>query len=216
MSDRTPWTPDDAEELPTRVCPNCSTQSRTRGDYCPHCGSSFLRRKRRLGKRGRIVLGSLLALIVVGGGGAAAAVKIHHDKEVKAERAEEKARAARAARERREAEAEAERERDAAEEAKAALDDIERDSRRDLEKGLRKSITKDAEQNVAEGLLEGPILRTTCDPVGGGRDDLSSRTGKYECLAVTTIEDDGSYSGYSYHGTVNYKKYSWSWGLGRG
>jgi hypothetical protein len=69
---------------------------------------------------------------------------------------------------------------------------------------------------VSDGLLDGPILRTLCDPVGGGRDDLSSRTGKYECLAVTETDADGTSRGYSFHATINYKEFTFSWGLGNG
>jgi hypothetical protein len=195
---------------PTRLCPHCSTQSQTAGDFCPHCGKSLVRRRRTLGKRGRIVLGLVGLLLLGGGASTAAAMKVHHDNVVKAEhqRQERIAAAKRAEHDRRE------RERRAEEERQNALDEIERDSRRDLEKGLRKAITKHARDLVSKGLLDGPILHTECDPVGGGRDDLDAHTGKYDCLAVHTESSDGTMRGYTYSGTINYDSFTYSWKLG--
>lgn len=203
----------DATAAPTRVCRHCSTQSQTAGEFCPSCGKSFVRRS-RLSKRTKRVLIAAIAVLLLGGGGTGIALKVKHDNDVKAERerraqiAEEKRE--REARERRAAEAEEERQA----EIQAGLDEIELDSRRMLEKSLRKAITKDAEENVSLGILEGPILRTVCDPVGGGRDDLEARTGKYECIAVNEESADGTYRGWEYGATINYDKYSWSWELG--
>jgi hypothetical protein len=178
-----------------------------------------MRGRRRLSRRAKLAVFALLALLLLGGAGTAVALKVKHDNDVKAERDRKAAEAARIAEERQDAEdaaaAERKREREA-QEAQEALDEIELEGRRDLERSLRKSIMKDAREQVTLGLLDGPVLKTVCDPVGGGRDDLSSRTGKYECLAVTEIdESDGTSRGYSYHATINYKEYSWTWGLGR-
>jgi hypothetical protein len=196
---------------PTRLCPHCSTQSQTAGDYCPHCGKSLVRRRRRtLGKRAKIVIGLVALLLVAGSGSTAVAMKVHHDNTVKAEQLKLKriADAKRAARQRRE------REQRAEENRQNALDEIERNSRRDLEKSLRKAITKDARRLVANGLLDGPILRAVCDPVGGGRDDLDAHTGRYDCMAVHTEASDGTMRGYTYNGTINYDEFSYSWKLG--
>jgi predicted nucleic acid-binding Zn ribbon protein len=204
------------QETPTRVCPDCSTQSKTGGDYCPHCGASFVRRRRRrLTRRARIAFFTVLALIVVGGAGAGAAIEIKQDNDAKAERQRKAAQAAQVAQDRKEREEEVERERQRERDAQKALDDIEREGRRDLERALKRAISKDAEERVASGVLDGPILKTLCDPVGGGREDLASRTGKYECIAATEFDDDGTYSGYSFHATINYKDFSYSWGLGQ-
>ncbi len=78
----------------------------------------------------------------------------------------------------------------------------------------RSVASKHARSLVTEGLLTGPIVRSTCDPVGGGRDDLEAHTGRYECLAVNEDHDDGTYSGYSYQGTINYDEGTYSWRLG--
>jgi hypothetical protein len=207
--------PDHAEpQKLTRVCRYCSTQSETSGEYCPNCGKPFVRRS-RLGKRGKIALAAALAVLVFGGGGAAIAMKIKHDNDVQAERERTEQAARERAEAERRAEERAEAQRRAEEKAERELERIELDSRRELEKSLRKSIKKDAEEKVSVGLLDGPILSVHCDPVGGGRDDLEARTGKYECLAVTEIDSsDGSMRGWEYSGTINYDKFSWAWELG--
>jgi hypothetical protein len=67
---------------------------------------------------------------------------------------------------------------------------------------------------VSTGLLDGPILKAVCDPVGGGRDDLEAHTGRYDCMAVHTEASDGTMRGYTYNGTINYDEFSYSWKLG--
>jgi cell division protein FtsB len=201
---------DEPSEDPVRVCPKCSTQSRTAGEFCPHCGASFVRGRRKMSRKAKRILAAI-AVLVLAGAGTATAMKISSDKKAERERKAQIAEEREEQERREEAAARAEEEE---REAQEALDDIERDARKDLEKGLRKSIKEDAEEKVAEGLLDGPVLSVSCDPVGGGRDDLTSRTGKYDCLAVTEISGSGTMRGYSYHGTINYKKFSWSWGLG--
>jgi hypothetical protein len=79
-------------EASVKVCPNCSVQERTTGNFCPHCGSSYLRKRtpeaaRRAGgltKRAKIIGGVALAVVVLGGAGAGAALKINHDNDVQA------------------------------------------------------------------------------------------------------------------------------------
>jgi hypothetical protein len=171
-----------------------------------------MRGRRRWSRRRKVLVGVILGLILLGGGGTAVAMKVQHDKDVRAEKQRKAAEAARVARERRQRQDAAERQKKAQE----ALDKIEVEGRKDLERALQKAITKDARQRVADGVLDGPILKTLCDPVGGGRDDLTSRTGKYECIAATELNDDGTYRGYSFHATINYKEFSYSWGLGSG
>lgn len=167
---------------PTRVCPSCSTQSQTVGDYCPYCGASFVKHKRRplggLSRKSKIVLGVAAAVVLLGGIGTGVVLKIQHDNDVEAEGERE----AQTAADRREEAAEARREQEAGEEADQALAEIQLEGRGELESGLESEVTEDAQGLVDEGVLEGPeIIETLCDPVGGGRDDINASTGKYEC-----------------------------------
>ncbi len=199
---------------PTRVCPHCATQSQVEGEYCPRCGKAFARQRRSLGRRGTVLLVAALLLLV--GGGAATSIGLQVRSDNRTEAAREKAQRI-AAQEREERERRAEEEERLlaeAEEEQQALDAVEKSGRRQLEGSLRAAITKDARETVADGLLNGPILKSVCDPVGGGRDDLEARTGKYECMAVTEENLDGTMRGYTYDATINYDKYSYSWKLG--
>ena len=168
------------------------------------------RRRPRLRKRGKILLAALCIALFGGGASTAVAMKVRHDSQAKAahQRQEHIAQQKRAERDRRE------RARIAEQRRQEALDEIERESRRSLEKSLSKAVTKDARDLVSKDLLDGPILKTVCDPVGGGRDDLEAHTGKYDCMAVHTESSDGTMRGYTYSGTINYDDFSYSWKLG--
>ena len=137
-------------------------------------------------------------------------MKVQHNNTVKAQHLRQQ----RAAQEKREARQRQEQARIAEQQRQDSLDEIERDSRRELEKSLRKAVTKDARKLVSSGLLDGPILKAVCDPVGGGRDDLEAHTGRYDCMAVHTEASDGTMRGYTYSGTINYDEFSYSWKLG--
>lgn len=205
---------------PMKVCPSCSAAERTSGAFCPHCGTSYDRAtsqptRRRPSKRALLV--SLAVFVVVGGGAGAAVVKHNHDVQVADDKREAAARA--------EAEAEAAK-RDAAEKAaarvaetareeKATKDRLLRSIRATLIVDLRKAITKDARKRVNEGILDGPIYGTQCDPVGGGNaSNLDARTGKYDCMAISKKNDDGTIEGYRFSSTVNFKEFSYTWHLG--
>ena len=190
---------------PVRVCPHCAAQAQVAGEFCPHCGGPY-GRKKRWTRRRKIVLAAVVAILVLGGAGAGVALKIEHDNDVEATReAREKTEEREQARE---------RERQREEDAQAALDDVERDARRSLVRDLERSITKDGRKKVAAGLLDGPITKTSCTPVGGGSDDLSEPTGKYECLAVTMENADGTSSGYPVDATINFDDFSYTWQFG--
>jgi hypothetical protein len=158
----------------TKVCAKCSVQTQTSGDYCHHCGHSYVARRRRLGRK--TVVAILAAVVLASGAAAAITLKAKHDQEVAAA---ERREAAKAAAEK------AEAARQARQQAKTAAKQAERDIRTQLIKQMEKSITKDAKKRVADGLLEGPIYYTSCDPLGGGSvDDLTALTTTFECIAV--------------------------------
>jgi hypothetical protein len=195
--------PDAPRPMPTRVCPECSAQTQTDGNFCPHCGASYMRRaprKTRLTRRGRIARFVALAIVLAGGATAGLIYKLDHDRKAHA--------AAVAAQNKRD---EAKRQADAS----AAEDKLQRDSRAELVKELEKSITKDAQKDVNDGLLTGPVLRTQCDPVAGGNpDDLSVTSVDFSCMAVTSESAGGLAHGYSFSATINYDQSNYTWHLG--
>jgi hypothetical protein len=191
---------------PVRVCPDCSAQVQTDGAFCPHCGASYMRgtRKTRPTRRGKIARALALAIVLGGGGAAGVIVKLDHDSKVAAKR---HAAAVAAQQKRDDAQSQAD--------AKAAADKLERGTRADLVKQLEKSVTKDAQKDVNDGLLNGPVLRTQCDPAGGSNPkDLSVTTADFTCLAVTAENADGTSSGYRFSATVNYDQFNYTWHLG--
>lgn len=199
--------PPTGDELPIRVCPKCSTQSKAAGEHCPHCGAAFVRGRRKLGKRGRRLALALFVLLLAAGGATAYIVKHDHDQQVKKDRARAHAReVALAARHRKAAEAAR---------LKAAEHRLKVSVRKPLIADLQRSVTKDATKDAADGVFTGPILRTSCEPSGGGSiDDLTQHSGNYSCLAITKDNGDGTSSGYRFSATVNYDKFSYTWHLG--
>lgn len=198
----------------TKICPQCSVQSTTAGEFCPNCGASYLRgrRRRKLGKK---AIAIIVAIVILAGTGVGISLGVQHSREVAAqEAADKKADEAAAARER---EAEEERIRVQEEaEAAAAAATAERALRGLIVDGLEESVQKDATERAAKGTITGPIERTECTPLGGGSvDDLTAITGTFECIAVNEKLDDGSERGYVFSATVNWDEASYTWHLGR-
>lgn len=200
-------------ESPTsqmKVCPSCSVQSLTTGDYCQHCGAPYTSRKtgRQIlqfarSKAGRWTAVGVAATLLLGGGLGIAA-KVRHDAHVKAEAA--------ALREnQRQAEA-------TASWAKKQADreaELKREERKSLVSRLEDSILRYAKEKVTEGILDGPILRATCTPLGGGStDDLTALTATLSCMAVNKKLGDGRSSGYVFSATIDWDTGRATWHLG--
>lgn len=199
------------ERALTRVCSKCSVQSASTGDFCPNCGRSYQRRG--VSRRTRVIVGLVLAAVVLGAGTTGAVAKVRHNHAAKTAQAAADARAAKLAKEKAKAKVAAARKRA----AKRAANNAERLDRHAAVKQMEQSITKDARKDVASGVLDGPILYSTCDPLGGGStDDLTALTTTFSCLAVNKKNNDGTVSGYSFHATQNWTTGSYSWGLGNG
>jgi predicted nucleic acid-binding Zn-ribbon protein len=199
---------------PIRVCSKCSVQSQVLGDFCPNCGRSFTRGPKASRKA---VIAALVALVLLVGIGTGVTLKVRHD------RAQERAAAAderRAAQDAAELEAEQQEE---AEAAAASLREQRQQEKRDREaaerrlrgsaiKEMQKTITTDARDSVTDGLLDGPILYTFCNPLGGGSiDDLTALTTTFDCLAVNEELEDGRASGYGFDATMNWNDGSYTW-----
>lgn len=201
--------------VPVKVCPHCSTQTETDGDYCPQCGASYVHGRKGLSRRSKIIAAAVVGVLVLGGGAVAIVTKVNHDNQVTEDRqraeAAAKAAAVAAAAQRRQEEQIAQQKAD----AKAERDKIERSIRQLAVRGMRKSITKDARSRVAEGVLDGPIYGTQCDPVGGGSvSNLDAKTSRFECLAIDKKNGDGTVEGYRFTATMNWDKGSYTWRLG--
>lgn len=146
--------------------------------------------------------------------GFAIALSIQHNNQVNAEMAAAAA-AAEAQKEREAEEARASASAAAEAAAKEEEDSAERLKRTAIVTALEESVLKDAKARVDKGVLDGPITRASCTPLGGGStDDLTAITGTFECIAVNKTEADGSESGYRFSATVNWNEASYSWHLG--
>jgi hypothetical protein len=201
----------------TRVCSKCSTQATTTEDHCPNCGASYMR-QRGLSKRGKIALAaSVIALLIIAG--VVALLARHSSDQHAAKVAAAKSRAAAsssaAAVARSEAAAAAASSSAEAASESAAADTLERERRKLIVEDMQASMTKDARKDVSDGVLDGPIKKTECTPVGGGSNDLlEDTTGQFSCIAVNKISSDGTESGYQFTAVVNWTTTQYSWHLG--
>jgi hypothetical protein len=203
------------QTVPTKVCAKCSVQTNTTGEFCPHCGNSYMKKKRRLSPRIVAIVAATVVLLVVAGGGVALKVRHDQDQEAEAAAAERSAEAAEEKQAEEDAAAEAAEKKRLAREEAAVAEKAERAVRASIIKQMQFSITKDAKERVADGELEGPIFYTSCDPLGGGSvDDLTALTTTFDCLAVNEKLDGGQVRGWVFSSTVNWNKGSWSWRLG--
>lgn len=193
----------------TRVCPKCAAQSQAPGEFCPHCGARY-GRKRRSRKTAVILLSAVLALLIAGGAVAAVLI-IHHNNQVAAQ----KRAARRGAAERQQAAAAAAAAAAAQLQAQKAAARLKRDEarvvRQQLVNALQSSVEKDADKDVSTGILNGPILKVQCQPATSL--DATASIANYTCLAADSISG-GELSGYRFSATINTATGSYTWHLG--
>lgn len=195
-----------------RICRKCSAQVTTASLECPICGTSYMKPGV---KRSHLALGGLLVLLLAGGI-VGAVMYSAHQKDVrsqKAERAADKRAEQKATAKREAAKAEQEAEDAAAAAAAKVAADLQAE-RAAGAKDLAAAVNKDAKKKVASGLLDGPVLHSTCTPAAGGVDDSTATTESYDCFVATTKNSDGTESGYGYKGSVDYDTGSMTWQLG--
>ncbi|WP_254803965.1 DUF2510 domain-containing protein [Curtobacterium sp. YR515] len=153
-----------------------------------------------------------LALVIVAVavvlGGSATAVGLVHARQVAAAEAKAEQKKEAAARTRAD-------QREAQEAAQAAADTAERSSRAETVKEVEASVKTMAEENVTKGLLDGPILSVSCNPVSGSTDDLTDTTTSFDCFAANEDNADGTQSGYFFNSTVNWDSGEYTYGLGK-
>jgi hypothetical protein len=203
---------------PDRLCRRCSTVSATTGDFCPHCGASYVRRRRlplsALGRRTKLALAAVVAVLLVAEIGTGVVLKHQADERTeRRERAQANLRRLeRQTRERREAAAAAAAA--AEEDAASAEEGLQRRLRTVSVRELRKAVTKDAQDKHAEGLLEDRATSTSCENTDGNEDDLEAQSAEYSCIAVTETGPDGSSSGYEFSARIDFEEGSYTWELG--
>jgi len=207
-TDLTPGSPtqshlDPEQPVFTRVCRKCSAQATTSDEHCPACGANYVGGISSKSKK-LLIIGATALIVVVGGGFAISAkVEADHQADVARTKAAEVAKARKAA----EVEAAAQEE----------LDSAQRKLRQSMVPEIEGALTAMAKKSVNDGILDGPIYSTTCDPVGGGTvDDLTEQTTKFECLVVNKKNSDGSSEGYKAHATMNWDAGTYQYGLGEG
>jgi len=178
-----------ATSVPLRRCPECSSESRTAGEFCPHCGARFDRGRGISGARpARLITLALVGILVAAGAVLAFLAIQHADERAGAERHGTQLRAQR--------------------EAAARRENIAR--RRQLVRQLALSVATKAAKGIARGVMEGPIRRTVCTPLGATNpNDLTQHTGRFECIAISKDNPDGSYEGYRFSARVNYDSASY-------
>ena len=201
---------------PERLCRKCSTVSTTAGDYCPHCGASYVRRRRlpRVSRRVGRVLAAVVLLLVLAGGATGIVLKGQAD-----DRAERRERAQRnlarlEAQARKQREDAAAAEQAAADEAAAEDTRTQRRLRTFTVRELRKAVTKDARAKAADGLLEDRARSTQCENTDGNEDDLDEASAAYSCIAITDVDADGGSRGYRFTARVDFEEGSFTWHLG--
>ncbi len=189
----------------TRVCRRCSAQATTSADRCPACGARYARR--RPSKKVAVSATAVLAVAFAG-----TAVWAVLDK--RADDKRERERVARVEAQRKAAAEQAKQEAEEAADAEAAAAKFLKTMRESYVLELRKSITKHAQKAYDDGLLDGRATGSSCDNVDGNESDEDAESAEYECMAITKHNGDGTVSGFSYTGRINYDDGTMTWQIG--
>lgn len=163
-------------------------------------------RRRRKRRRTVVLVLVIAAVLLVAGGGAAVAVV--HARQVAA--AEEKAEQKKEAAARTRAE-----QREAQQAAQEAADDAQRSARAETVKQVEASVKTMAEEDATKGIIDGPIMSASCNPISGSTDDLTDTTTSFDCFAANADNADGTQSGYFFNATVNWDSGKYTYGLGK-
>lgn len=107
---------------------------------------------------------------------------------------------------------------EAAEEARQAQereDEQEREFRQRAVSEIEDSIATMAEGHSSDGIIDGPVLDVVCSPVAGGSlEDLTEQTTVFDCFVATEENENGTWSGHSYHATMNWNTEQFTYGFG--
>lgn len=202
-----------------KVCSKCSVQTETAGNFCPNCGASYAGGKAGLNvsKRTWIIAASVVVLLVAGVAIGMGVLQSNRDKEIEQVALASSVSASAEASKSAAAASAVASESAAAAKRQADKDTVEREVRTILITAVEESVLKDAQKRESEGTLTGPFSRSSCTPLGGGSiDDLTAKTGTFECNAVNKKdEESGTESGYVFSATVNWDTGEYQWHLGR-
>jgi Protein of unknown function (DUF2510) len=100
--------------------------------------------------------------------------------------------------------------------AKAAKIAAERATRKAQIPGIEASVKAMAVKDVADGVLDGPVLDSTCTPVGGGSTNaLDSSSTVFLCFVGTVKNTDGTETGYDFNATMDWSTGEYTYGLGK-
>lgn len=202
----------------TKVCPKCSVQTETAGNFCPNCGAAYAGTKRNFKISKKTLVVAISAIIIVGAVLAVVLGVMQSNRTIAAEKVatEATAAASRSAAAVASESAAAAASESAAAQLQADKDAAEKEMRKVVVTALEASILKDAKKRETDGLLTGPFSRASCTPLGGGSiDDLTAITGTFECIAVNKKDADGTESGNVFSATVNWSTAAYQWHLGR-
>lgn len=95
----------------------------------------------------------------------------------------------------------------------AALRSAEREDRAAQVKSLEKHVLKTAKQRVKSGYYSSKVIKSSCMAVTGSSiDDLDESSTTFSCMAVTSENKDGTYSGYEMSAVINWATGEMTWG----
>jgi len=191
-----------------RKCPSCGREESTSSRSCPHCGASYVVVQPKLSKRAKLTIAGALVAVLAAAGIAwlIASPSIDNSKRNSARRS-------------------------AAEQAAFIKSETQRlkidqrlqrgqgsqpqESTQALVTDLQNAINADALARVKAGTINGPIRRTTCQPVTFGPLEPNATRGGYECIAVQAdiqkVSERSGVLGYPFWAVVNYKRGTFAW-----
>jgi len=191
-----------------RKCPSCGREKSTSARDCPHCGASYVVVQPKLSKRAKLAIGGALAALLAAAGIAwlIASPSIDNSKRNSAARS-------------------------AAQQAAFIKSETKRlkidqrlqrgqgsqphESTQALVTDLQNAINADALARVKAGTIDGPIHRTTCQPVSFGPLEPNATRGGYECIAVQAdiqkVSERSGVLGYPFWAVVDYKQGTFAW-----
>jgi hypothetical protein len=207
------------DEAPSRVCPRCGREERTRDERCRHCGSSYFARPAQAVRRRRIA--AAIVGFAVLAGLTAGAISLLHARSVndRNDRADHVRRVAAEIKRLHRVQAPHRGAAIALRPKAGASDAQQLAARHGLLLAVEDAITADARRRAASGELTGPITHSECGPFLRARDAvpddqvLAKPIGRYDCVAVKTSVNQGDATvgklGYSFVAALDFHRFTY-------